>query len=483
MVLSPADLPTFSTLANGFGFLGLADEESPLPTSLHTLSATTVLFSFRQVAIVNNNMGNVYTLQAKVLSEKAGTQRENKHPAAADKTMRQADEKFQDAVISFRLAIEDAEMLISWTHQHKPRLADVQNSAPLRLATTALAGENEEEKIEQEHKAGEVSRAESLDIEAQDASKHSHTDDENDDDDDSDPAEGPESVSALKLQLANRKFNLALCLAAKATGDGDRPRGDNEEATRESEEARRLMRECEDLAAERDDAIGTERQVEYLLALAALELSQPDRIHEAIQALERAETIINAACSQPSPVIGTLAAAAATEARAAPPAVLKCRLLTARGEERLAAGDVEAAVRFWTEAVVGGDVMDPTAVRQSLVGLQAHLCSVDNGQGLSPYTEALARGLGLASEEEGDAKGVVVSNAELTGAIQAEVKRMGGAAFQVSRSPAVKVDLCFVMDCTGSVSGKEVVDYCARRQAGPATRRFAVSFDHRQNTK
>ncbi|CBJ25694.1 ATP-binding region, ATPase-like [Ectocarpus siliculosus] len=427
------------------------DVDAAQQNNMGALTLFKKLKNARGVAIVNNNMGNVYTLQAKVLSEKAGTQRENKHPAAADKTMRQADEKFQDAVISFRLAIEDAEMLISWTHQNKPRLADVQNSAPLRLATTALAGENQE-KIEQEHKAGEVSRVESLDIEAQDDSKHSYTDDENDDDDDdSDAAEGPESVSALKLQLANRKFNLALCLAAKATGDGDRLRGDNEEATRESEEARRLMRECEDLAAERDDAIGTERQVEYLLALAALELSLLDRKHEAIQALERAETIIDAACSQPSPVIGTLAAAAATEARAAPPAVLKCRLLTARGEERLAAGDAEAAVRFWTEAVVGGDVMDPAAVRQSLVGLQAHLCSVDSGQELSPYTEALARGLGLASEEEGDAKGVVVSNAELTGAIQAEVKRMGGAAFQVSRSPAVKVDLCFVMDCTGSM--------------------------------
>lgn len=436
---------------------------------------------------MNNNMGNVYTLQAKVLSKKAVTQRDNKQPAAADKTMRQADDKFQDAVISFRLAIEDAEMLISWTHQHKPRPADVQSSAPLRLATSAQAttreGENEEEKIEQEHKVGEVSRAEYLDIEAQDASKHVHTDEDIDDDDDSNPAEGPESVSALKLQLANRKFNLALCLAAKAAGGGDSLRGDNEEAARESEEARRLMRECEDLAAERDDAIGTERRVEYLLALAALELSQPDRKHEAIQALERAETIIDAARIQPPPVLGTFAAAAANEIRAAPPAVLKCRLLTARGEERLAAGDVEAAVRCWTEAVVGGDVMDPAAVQQSLVGLQAHLCSVGDGQGLSPYTEALARGLGLASEDEGDGTGVVVSHAELTGAIQAEVKKMGAGAFQLSRSSSVKVDLCFVMDCTGSVSGKEKLQFCARRQVGPATRRFAVSFDHRQNTK
>ncbi|CAM9362022.1 unnamed protein product [Ectocarpus fasciculatus] len=454
-------MEAFKTMTTVVKFANVSVESGDVGAAQQSYMDALTLFkklkNARGVAIVNNNMGNVYTLQARALSQEAVTHRENKHPAAADKTMRQAGEKFQDAVISFRLAIEDAEMLLSWTHQHKARPADIQSSPPLSVATAALAttreGGNEEEKIEQEHKVGEVSREGSLDIEAQDASKNSHTDDDDDDDDDddSDPAEGPESVSALKLQLANRKFNLALCLAAKAAGGGDRLPADNAEAARESEEARRLMRECEDLAAERDDAIGTERQVEYLLALAALELSQPDRKHEAIQALERAETIIDAARSQPSPVLGTFAAAAANEARAAPPAVLKCRLLTARGDERLAAGDVEAAVRFWTEAVVGGDVMDPAAVRQSLVGLQAHLCSVGDGQGLSPYTEALARGLGLASEEERDAQGMIVSKAELTRAIQAEVKRMGGGAFELSRSPSVEVDLCFVMDCTGSM--------------------------------
>lgn len=70
------------------------------------------------------------------------------------------------------------------------------------------------------------------------------------------------SPAALALQLANRKFNLALCLAAKGYSTVFLGGSPDLNAINES---RRLMYECAKLGAEREDATGDQRHVECLL--------------------------------------------------------------------------------------------------------------------------------------------------------------------------------------------------------------------------
>lgn len=383
-----------------------------------------------------NNLGNVYTLQARALSDDADrAQRSESHCLVSDDLTRKANNKYENAIANFRFAIEDAEMLISWTNQLNPDL-EFQHPSPLP-STTGVATEGgdaqEEEKMKQdiEVPAGEAPPVDSLDIaEAQFAPTNTII--YNDDDGD---MVGLESVTALKLQLANRKFNLALCLAAKATGCGDSLHEEKQErAAGEREEARRLIRECEDLVAERNDPLGSERRVEYLLALAQLESTQL----QVSQTLERAERIL----------------AVTLTTVTVPSTILRQRLLASRGDERLAAGDTEAAVGCWTEAVVGCDIMDPGVVLSSLVHLQAQVCSLDDSQGRNPFSEALVRGLGLSTGGEASATSgerVVVSNAELTRSIEAEVMKLRGSMLAKSTTTGIRVDLCFVMDCTGSV--------------------------------
>lgn len=383
----------------------------------------------RQVAIVNNNLGNTYTLQARALSEKAAETQNNNDK---QNIIRQANDKYEDAITTYRLAIEDAEMLVSLTIQQKPHL-EFQHVSPPPPTTTCMTKaeeKKEEAKYEQDDDDEGSGKpvADSLDkAEAQQSSA------EDQDDDDDGYSGVPESPEALKLQLANRKFNLALCLEAKAIGcalDGKKQEDGNKEVARETKEARELILECEALAAERNDAVGNERAIECLLALAALESRQPGRREEVSQALDRAERVITH-----SPPAG-----------ATPLSILRQRVLAARGHERLAAGDQEAAVGCWTEAVTGCDLLDADAVRSSLVGLRAQVCRLDAG---NPFSKALSRGLGLSKrgDEVGDCN---VSNADLQGAIEQALEKVGGAAL-VSGSQPVKVDLCFIMDCTGSV--------------------------------
>lgn len=374
---------------------------------------------------MNNNLGNVYTLQARALSEKAAEAHNNKQHL-----LHQANNKYEDAITSFRLAVEDAEVLVSGMIQQKPHLEFRHVSPPSPTTTGMVEAEEktEEAKYEQDDVAASGKPpADSLDkVEAQQAFA----------DDGDDDTGVPEALEALKLQLANRKFNLALCLEAKATGGADGDREDNGSAARETEEARALMLECEALAAERNDALGSERVIECLLALAALESRQPGRSMEVSQALERAERVVNG-----SPPAG-----------ATPLPILRQRLLAAQGEERLAAGDVEAAVGCWTEAVTGCDLLDADAVRSSLVGLHAQVDRLDDGQGGNPFKAALIRGLGLSNEtkERGEARDCTVSNVNLKRGIEEALKTVGGATLAGS-SDRVEVDLCFIMDCTGSV--------------------------------
>lgn len=66
------------------------------------------------MGIVNNNLGNTYTLQARQLTAQAAVE---PNRVQAGNIMEVADEKFADAVTCFQLAIDDAEMLCSEENQ------------------------------------------------------------------------------------------------------------------------------------------------------------------------------------------------------------------------------------------------------------------------------------------------------------------------------------------------------------------------------
>lgn len=386
------------------------------------------------MSIVQNNLGNVCTLQARTLVTQVKVARE-KNDYVAPNTMRKADEKYEDAVTNFRLAIEHSEMIASEARQAPHPMSPA--------ASTTAPSDTSEQKEEGEQKATPPkSPAHVIDvIEAQQVGGSE--------------LEDPDSSASLGLQLANRKFNLALCLAAKATG------GDTRDV-KAAEEACQLMAECEALAAERNDALGTDRQVEYLLALAALERTRPNRKKQDFEALERADRVITVALSrQVTPVPATTAVDAAVTS--IPPAVLRQRLLAARGESMLVAGEHEAAVRYWAEAIVGcGDVMDVGAVTSSLVNLRKRVDYLHADQE-NQYSAALVRALGCSVGEGKDDDGCSLSDGALVGAIDQAVNKLGRGALLPLGPDAdlrvvpdcagpVEVDLCFVMDCTLSVS-------------------------------
>lgn len=147
------------------------------------------------------------------------------------------------------------------------------------------------------------------------------------------------------------------------------------------------MLECERLATDQtriDVAIGFERRVECLLALAALERSIPDRDREAVAVLADAERVIRAFFARLSSSSegagesgqedgsGTSKSTQTNNGTQADPrvGVIQQRLLSAREADCLSAGAVEVAVRCWTEAVLRcGDRMDTGAVKSSLISL------------------------------------------------------------------------------------------------------------------
>ncbi|CAM9357367.1 unnamed protein product, partial [Hapterophycus canaliculatus] len=170
----------------------------------------------RGVAVVYNNLGNVYTLQARALTEHADANRKCKHDAT-DRTanLLKANGKYEDAIASFRLAIEDAEMLVSWGNQEKPDPGELQDVLPVsptaRTMATTEQDSKEQEKTDRGREASDKAREDSLHVaEAQEARVNN-----DDQGNHNDNTGGPESAEALKLQLSDRKFNLALCLAAK----------------------------------------------------------------------------------------------------------------------------------------------------------------------------------------------------------------------------------------------------------------------------
>ncbi|CAM9376272.1 unnamed protein product, partial [Ectocarpus sp. 8 AP-2014] len=232
------------------------------------LALFTKLGNDRGVGIVRNNLGNLYALQAGQFVAKA---RDAENPPQAKALMEAAQGSFADAITNYELAINDAEMLCAATNQQPNDASPLHRSA--HHGGREGVGETKcEEDVE-------AARAALADVDAND-------DDEN------------MSHAALCRQLANRKYNLALCLAAKgksavtAGGQTD---------LKTIDEARNLMQQCIQLAPagqhnggnpNNSDTKTDLRHFGYLLQMSALEREQPGRSREAGEALDAAELVI-----------------------------------------------------------------------------------------------------------------------------------------------------------------------------------------------
>lgn len=377
-------------------------------------------------------------------------------PVKIQRLMHESSTKYEDAITSFRLAIEHAEILVSSEDQRRHISLPPTLPSPVAVSGSRTARDVDREEMKEVRggQAGEFSARSSIDVldvvEAQEMKTECEPGTDAPAGDTT--VEDHESSAALSLQLANRKFNLALCLAAKAAG-GDKTGGSETNDSETIDEACRLLHECEDLAVDANNPEHNERRIEYLLSLAEIRLSQKATgEHGGLEALENAEKIVATIIAQQEDnQVATYTRK--TRGVACPPAILQQRLFAARGACSAAAGCEGDAVEYWTRAIVGcGDVMDVNAVRSSLNGLASHVSYFDNG-GASAVLQArrLARGLGVTLLTCGTVgSGSVVP--ALTKGIGGAMVKIGGSFVSTSIGDGVGVDLCFVMDCTGSVS-------------------------------
>lgn len=392
-----------------------------------------------QVAIVHNNLGNVYTLQARKLSEEAAVE---KNPVKAGKLLEKADDKFNDAASSYQQAVDHAEMLYAGKKQEE----DVSSPPGKGVA---------------ECKQSRGPRSSGSYSEADLENPQSTISDEDD----------LSSASALALQLANRKFNLALCLAAKGNSAVPAGRSPDLDAIND---ARRLMWECVGLAADRKDTKGDQRHVECLVAIATLELDLEDGHRATGEALDAAEGVIfgylGAHSGGNSNGGGGFVSGSAPGAELPVPlAVLRQQVLAVRGKHCVAAGYPDRAIEYWTDALVGsGDRMDVNALRSCLNGIREE---IEIGSARR-FPEALLAALELPKDEGGYAPDVGTFLLAIDAAMAKlnmeadthELVMSGGSA------GTTDVDLCFVMDCTRSVSNGALTISCGRVLTGSGKR-------------
>ncbi|CAM9133762.1 unnamed protein product [Ectocarpus sp. 6 AP-2014] len=383
------------------------------------LTLFTKLGNGRGIGIVKNNLGNLYALQAGQFVAKA---RDAENPDQAKALMEAAQGSFADAVTNYEFAINDAEMLCAATNQQP------NDAAPLHRSAHHGGVEGvDETKCEEDVEAARAARA---DVDA-------NHDDEN------------MSHAALCRQLANRKYNFALCLAAKgksAVAAGGQP------DLKTIDEARNLMQQCIQLAPARQHNGGNPNNGDtktdlrcfgYLLQVSALEREQPGRSREAGEALDAAELVI-VPYERHYPDGG--AGAATATPLESPVQILRQRLLEARAAHCVASGYHEAAIDHYTQALIGtGDLIDPSVAWASLLGLRGLASDGNYGRLFSPD---LLVALGVHPDAGADPEGL--TSAIDHGLDRAKRIRPSMAAAQHDPREA-KVDLCFVMDCTGSM--------------------------------
>lgn len=353
-----------------------------------------------QVAITNNNLGTVHTLQAQELELNA-VAIESRDPVEANRLNSEARSLYSRAISNYKRAIDGAAILCADIEKNDDSPSVLLNSREGTRAAWA-----------------EVKEPEAIDA----TSEHAFGD-----------------AAALFLQLSNRKFNLAMCIAsmgyAVVSGGGVR---DPEAINR----ARRLLHECIEHANNSKDEKGDVCKVRYLLEITKLETRMQRQI-QAREALDDAEKILSLHRGN-TPSI---------EPKEGSPRFLLVvglpqRLLAARGFYSMASGDPVAAIACWTRAIIGsGDKMDVVAVESSLNGLY-DLASGSGSDGIQLPSELLVA-LGLPADGVNDGK-------YLMSAIDKALKEVGKQTRAYAKKTSV--DLCFIMDCTGSVSWSQTSD-------------------------
>ena len=389
-----------------------------------------------QVGIVNNNLGNVFTLQARALSAEAA---DAQSKAKAESIMARANNLYCDAETNYRLAIEDARMLCAAIDQRS------NGSSPLPKALHSNPYSSDLSGGDSKSEESLLTQLSPADVESGGATSTNHVD-END----------LRADAAAFLQLTNREFNLALCLAAKASSNAS-SEGDSPDPAA-MQEARDLIMGCVRMTENAKDSKSSQRQVEFLLELAAVEREHKGGQRAAAEAIHAAERVVAAYSAQ---VDGggdadrTLATTTPPgDSPPAPASMLRQKLLAARGELCVAEGNPIMAIGYWTSAIIDcGDLMDVPAVRSSLEGLRGLASSGEHG---GNFSSELLVALNLPQGGGNDAD-------SMRGAIDAaliKVERLETKAGMVAAKSGhhagkkytmTDVDLCFVMDCTGSV--------------------------------
>ena len=350
--------------------------------------------------------------------------------------MRQAHVLYTDAETRYRLAIEDARMMCAELKQRE------EGSTPLPRATRA--------NLDTKGLDGGDSKYEDRpmplpdDVEIGVATSSSDCIDDGD----------LEADDAVFLQLANREFNLALCLAAKVSSSTTSC--DSPDTVAAMKEVRGLIMDCVQVTADAKDAKSSQRQLEFLLELASIELSQGGtRAAGAVMdAAERVVVDYSSQMDDDDDGGGGMATTPEGESPPAPIGVLRQQLLAARGALCIAEANPGAALQYWTNAVIGcGDRMDVRAVRSSLEGLrELALGGYDRGQFSSELLVALSLPLGGTMEAESLTDAIDNALSRLQHLERSAAVRVANADGSVSKtSRTTNVDLCFVMDCTGSV--------------------------------
>ncbi|CAM9131295.1 unnamed protein product [Ectocarpus fasciculatus] len=373
----------------------------------------------RGYSIVKNNLGNAWAMEAEELVAQA---KGEENPARAKFLMEKAQDCFADAAINFKFAINDAEMLCAATN-HQPNGASPLHSSAHRGGHDGVG----ETKFEEDDDLARPTRA---DV------------DTNDEDENT-------SHAAHRRQLAVRLFNLALSRAAKGkstVATGGQP------DLKTMEEARNLMQKCIELTSAGGNIGGNRnngdtkndlQRFRYHHQLAALELGQ-GKLQEAGKQLDAAEgVIVRYESHHPD---GGPGAAIATPLET-PVHILRQRLLEARAALCVARGYYAEAIAHYTEAIIGtGDRIDLSVARASLLGLRG---LASNGKYASFFSSELLEKLSLNPDVGANPKDLTSAIDHGLDMVKAAETKM--AALQNDPSRKTHVDLCFVMDCTGSM--------------------------------
>ena len=353
--------------------------------------------------------------------------------------MERANDLYSRAETNYRLAIEDARMLREAIGQRG------RGSSPLPQAAHSNPYSSDWNGDDSKFEERESTPSSPADVESGGATSSGHVS-END----------LRADGAAFLQLANRQFNLALCLAARANSNAASKGGIPDPAA--ITEARELIKKCVRITAGAKDSKRSQRQVEFLLELAAIERDQKGGQRAAAEAIHAAERVVadySAQVEGRGDADGTLATTAPQEiSPLATVSVLRQQLLAARGDLCVAEGNPIMAIGYWTSAVIGcGDLMDVRAVRSSLEGLR-RLASSGNHGSHFPLELLKALRLPQANGKDADLMTDAIDTAltkvdHLASKAERAAAKSGGHAGK--KYPMMNVDLCFVMDCTGSV--------------------------------